>query len=624
MYVVVDLEWDENADNKKLLVLGYNGVAYAWNKIPPEVFDGLADPDIDKIVFTKADHRWMEEHDLPWDGEIIDVQTMAWCYDERTPLDLDWCIKNYLGVNPDKRLWRKNGLVMFRQDDGESVLIGDAPIDQLCAYNERDLLYTEQLYFELERRLEATGQLEYWETRHKPFTKVLLDMEMNGLPIDLKATKEMADEVRHNMEDQTVRLKMSAGLPDEFNLGSRDQLANFLYTKKFDFYTRIKVSKETMETLKEGEWPPEIPKNFDIERLGRDYIHGKYELDGLGLKAKVKAPKCAAKKCAHESPEDCLPSVSSKVLKVHYGDNVWVEGLIAYRLLDKANQFLTVWLDVNVGGRIYARFNQTGTATGRLSSSDPNLQNIPSRGDLGSRIRGLFTAPEGRVLVNGDFSQIEPRLMAHFSGDPEMMRVFENGLDLYEEATIGVLGRRYPKGTPERQLIRTCFLAMGYGAQPPKIRNNLAEEGFRFPLWKVESAYNDLVNLYKVFWEWKDRTVEQAKEIRYVETIAGHRRHLDFLGENGWKAERQAVNSKVQGSAADIVQETMILSARTFPHWKMIAAVHDEIMFEVGIDEVTSKDISTLRRIAETGHGFLLNVPLVFEPKVVRKWSEAK
>lgn len=619
---VLDLEWDPNNGDAPL-VLGWRGAAFPFNEVPSEVFADLRDSDIPKIVFTKADHRYLLERGFVVEGDIIDVQTMAWCYDETTDLSLDACVKRYLDVDPDKRISRDKGQVMFRNDDGTIVPIGEADMKSLLKYNERDLYYTRKLFDELMNRLDQTGMLDYWYKMQRPLSKVLLDMELNGLPINVEKTDAFQAEIAALHEHLGATLKEQGGLPEEFNLNSRDQLANFLYKRAFLFPTRIKLSKEDMAQVKEGEWPKSIPTTFAIEKIGRDYVHGEYDLKGLGLKPKVKAPKCAAKECNHK-PGECLPSVSSKTLKVHY-DHPWVDTLIDYRMYDKALQFVSVWLDVEKDGRLHTHFKQTGTATGRLSSSDPvNLQNIPSRGELGPRIRHLFEAPEGKVFVNGDFSQIEPRLMAHFSGDVEMRRVFYNGLDLYEEATVGVLGERYPKGTPERQLIRTCFLAMGYGAQPPKIRSNLAEEGFKFPLKKVETAYNDLIALYQGFWDWKEGVVLQAKEDRYVETIAGHRRHLDFRGGNGWKAERQAVNSIIQGSAADITAKTMVMAAKTLPSWKMILQVHDEIMFEVDKDMLHHADVQLFQSIAEEGHGFKLSVPIVFKPQIAASWGDAK
>lgn len=625
--IVVDLEWDGNDPDKRLMVVGIGNKAYACDSVGniPLEAQSLLLQDTDKITFTKEDHRMLARLHYGVGGNIIDVQTMAWCYDETTPLSLDWCSKHYCGHDPDKRLVRNKGKIWFRCNDGGLVLVGDAPIEELMEYNQRDLEATANLANELERRLRSTGMFDYWEKKHKPLSPVLLQMELNGLPIDIDAAKELGGELTSKAAELDSELRAEAYLPDEFNLNSKDQIALLLFTRDFTLPGRIRVTKEEMKTLKEGTLLKRIPLNFDIQKLGRDYITGEFDLHGFGMKPKIKAPKCKEKTCGHPLGE-CKPSVASKTLKVYHSDNPWVERLIDYRMYDKALQFVAVWLRENVDGRLYTHFKQTGTATGRLSSSDPvNLQNIPSRGELGPSIRGLFRAPEGFVFVNGDYSQIEPRLMAHFSEDKEMIRVFEAGLDLYEEATVSILGIRYPKGTPERQLIRTCFLAMGYGAQPPKIRSNLAEEGFRFSLAKVEKAHSDMINLYNGFWDWKDECVEEARENRYVTTIGGHRRHLAFGGGGSWKAERQAVNTMMQGSAADIINDTMVLCSTQMPSfWNLILQVHDELMWQVSANLIVPDDLSKLRWLAEEGHGYVLKVPIVFKPQVAATWAEAK
>lgn len=619
---VVDLEWDGNTLSRDLLVLGIDGLA-----IPAEHIEhhhkNILGSNTTKLVFTKEDHRWLLEHGFTVRGDIIDVQAMAWCYDERTPLTLDWCVKNYLNRDPDKRLFRKGGKVMFRCDDGEEVLMADAPWDQLAAYNVRDQHNTRDLYWELLDRLTQVGLRDYWYSMHKSFSQVLLKMEMNGLPYDLEAGQELGDELREELDQLHNVLLLEGGLPSEFNMRSRDQIAQYLFTDTFTLKSKVKLPKEEMAKVKKGQWPKGLDTSFNVEKLGREYVHGFYDVPGRDLRAKVKAPKCQAKACGHPRGE-CLPSVSTKTLKVYHGEDPWVQMFVDYKLNDKALQYVDSWAKAQRGGRLYTHFKQTGTATGRLSSSDPvNLQNIPSKGKLGKRIRGLFRAPDGKIFVDGDYSQIEPRLMAHFSGDPEMTRVFEEGLDLYEEATVSILGKRYPKGSPERQLVKGCFLAMGYEAQPPKIRSNLAEQGFRFPLAAVETAHTDMINLYSVFWDWKESIRDLARELGYITTISGHRRHLDFSGEGAWKAERQAVNSMIQGSAADIVQSLMIKCDRELPtYWKMVLQVHDELLFEVPEFLLRPEHIHDLKAMAESV--VKLDVPIIFEPMIVRSWGETK
>lgn len=617
---VLDLEWDPVTGG--LLVLGYDETAYQANRIPQAVHNDLANPNVASITFTKADHRWLREHNWLIKGPLIDVQTMCWAYDERTPLDLDWCVKNYLGYDPDKRIAKVKGAVCFRKDNGEYVPLVDAPIHELMEYNRRDLQATRELYAEMTRRMKLAGVYDYWKEFHQPLSEVLLDMEMNGLPLDLDRTVHMQRRLDTRTRLYERKLQKDGGLPDEFNLNSRDQIAEFLFRKEFELPSRIRVQKSEMAELKEGAWPKVIPTLFDIRKLGRDYVHGAYELRGLGLKPKSRAPGCAQGTCKHAEDEH-VPSTSTKTLKVEHGENPWVSTYCEFRATGKALQFLDKWLEVQKDGRIRTHFNQTGTATGRLSSSDPiNLQNIPGRGKLGQEIRGLFRAPEGTVFVNGDYSQIEPRLMAHFSGDVELMSIFEKGLDLYDTTGRTLLGSQY--GAPERQLVKGCFLAMGYGAQPKKIRAVLAEQGFFFPVVEVQNVMAGLEDLYDGFFVWKRVCIAGARAKGYVETLGGHRRHLDFGGGQSWKAELQAVNSKIQGSAADIMDSLLVMVSDVLPHWRPILQVHDEAMYEV--DQVhdfeANHELKVFKDVAEQGHGFKLQVPLVFEPKVIKSWGD--
>jgi DNA polymerase I-like protein with 3'-5' exonuclease and polymerase domains len=623
---ILDLEWDpDNGDN--LLVVGWKDTAYpVWN-VPEGVWDELADPSVLKIAFTKADHRIINnttDHEIA--GPFHDIQTMAWAIDERTDLDLAFVSQHYGAIPKDERLQKVKGRVHFLRDDGILVPIGEAPMDQLLAYNRQDLVSEGSLYEILELKLKQAGLYDYWLEKIVPYSRVLVRMEANGLPLNLFRTRVEQKNVGGDAAARAVELRSDAGLPADFNLNSPTQMQDFLFTKEFDWPTRIKVDRDTMALLKQGQWPDGFPKNLDITKLGRDYVHGTYRLAGLGLRPVLKVPKCAEHKCGHWDESNCLPSTSAKELRVNHFENPWVQKYCEYAKVAKALQFLDTWLEEERGGRIYARFNQTGTATGRLSSSDPNLQQVPSRGDLGKRFRALFRAPAGRAFVHGDFSQIEPRLMAHFSQDPYMLGVFRDGKDLYEEMTVEVLGDRYPKGTPERQLIRTCYLALGYGAKEKKISRNLAEEGFYVPMPKVKSAYRGIIELCHVFWDWKEEHIKLTESLGYVETLGGHRRHISWVDpQMRWKSENQAVNTLMQGSAADITTGAMVLVDENLPVLEPIAAVHDEALWE--IDEPTRDEetyiLSIVRDCAEHGHGYKLDgVDIVFEPSIIHSWDE--
>lgn len=627
---VLDLEWDANSPGDPLLLIGWGGDTFSPEQLDSaygrRMLEELADPEIAKVVFTKADHRWLLAHGYKVGGTAIDVQVMAWLVDERTSLDLEYVVRRYVGEDMDKRLVRTGGKVLFRTDSGEFVPIGEAPLDQLRRYNREDQEKTGAAALVLVEELEKQGQLDRWIDMHVPYTGVLVGMEAVGLPIDTLRARLEAKKLRRDLEKRRVRLLSIAGLPAEFNLRSKDQLARYLFLREFEWETRIAPPKEDMARVRAGEWPTALPTSFEVSKVGRVYIYGHYRFAGLGLRAVAKAPKCQRGICGHLEEDQHLPSVSAKTLKVYHGGNSWVGSLLEYRLRDKALQFLDVWVEEQRGGRIYARFNQTGTATGRLSSSGPNLQQVPSRGELGPRLRALFRPPHGRVFVHADFAQIEPRLMAHFSQDPVLLDIFKRGVDIYEETTLPILGQRYSRGTPERKLVQTCFLAMGYGALVDKIRRTLAEEGFRFSRSQVKTAYDGIIDLYRVFWEWKDEAIDEGERLGYVETIAGHRRHIDWVvPDMRWKAENQTVNSKIQGSAAEIVEGTMLVVARELPQVQLVLAVHDELLGELDAEDADEGVLEAFRDAGERGHGFVLDgVKLKFEPRFITNWAEGK
>jgi DNA polymerase I-like protein with 3'-5' exonuclease and polymerase domains len=631
---VLDLEWDGNEPSHPLLLIGWRGVAYTEAEaLAGNVFQELRDPAITKVAFTKGDHRELIEHGYEVQGPFHDVQVMAWTYDERTDLNLASVVEMYAGIQLDKRLRRVGGRILFTRDDGIMVPIAEAPLDQLRRYNEGDLMGTEAAYLALLDRLKRSGRYDHWLTRNAPYSDVLLRMELAGLPIDVWRTKLLRKELREQVASENLWLHLDGNLPEEFNLASKDQLVNYLFTEEFEWPTRYRLDKETMRAVKkDGVWPGELPADFEPTKIGREYITGFRRLKGRGLIAHKMTPKCENWKygppegCNHEDQGDCIPSASAKVLRVYNGDDPWVAAFCDCAVKTKALQFLETWLEEVKDGRIHAQFVQTGTDTGRLSSRDPNLQQVPGRGELGKKFRTLFRPPKGWVFLHADFAQIEPRIGAHFSQDPFLLDVFARGLDLYEELTLAVLGDRYPKGTPERQLVRQNYLALSYGAKAAKVRMQLAEEGFRFPLRKVEKVRDGVIETCQGFWDWKDICIAESEERGWIETIGGHRRHIGWVDQDmRWKAENQSVASKIQGSAADITQGTMMVISETLPEVRLVAAVHDELLADLYVVDATERVRAAFQAAGETGHGFVLdNVKLEFEAKYVYNWAEAK
>lgn len=365
-----------------------------------------------------------------------------------------------------------------------------------------------------------------------------------------------------------------------------------------------------------------LPDGFTIDNVGRLKVHGRWTLKGLGLTAGI------------PTPSGDRPSTSSPALLTNLSTatHPWVTDLLRYRKMTKVlTTYLRRFPEVAVEGRVYGRFNQTGTVTGRLSSSQPNLQNIPAHGELGPRVRNLFRAQEGTTLLVGDYSQLEPRLMAHFSQDPFLLDVYRHGKDIYREFAGVIWGIPADEVSDEqRGIAKTYVLALGYGAGIKKLQQILTINGYPIPLRDVEWQFGNLREAVVVFFRWRDAVIRRAQREGYVQTIAGqHRRLSAQFKSTTWKArgygERQAVNAIIQGSAGDVVRRTMMEFDRHEPDLRLLAQVHDELVWE--FDEGFPMDEEYLQSIAtraQNAHGFNLSVPLVFEPHVGATWYEAK
>jgi DNA polymerase-1 len=326
------------------------------------------------------------------------------------------------------------------------------------------------------------------------------------------------------------------------------------------------------------------------------------------------------------------PSTASpELLYMHAGDP-WVHKLcLQYRKLNTLlTTFLTRWPEQAEGGRLYGRFNQTGTVTGRLSSSGPNLQNVPARGERGKQIRGLFRPPEDHLLVVGDYDQLEMRLMAHFSEDRNLTRIFKDGLDPHLITAQGIFGQDIDPDGDERGIGKTLNFAMGYGAGPKKVAQVLSLAGYPTTKEVAVGYLAEMSRHYRGFFAWKKHVMEKAKRTGNVATIGGNRRRLRsaFKDTANWKlvgyGERQAVNAIIQGSAADIIRRVMVAMDKQFPELELLAQVHDELVWLVWRSLWNQEVADEMQRAAEKWHDFDLKVPLMFEPHAGDSWASAK
>jgi len=402
------------------------------------------------------------------------------------------------------------------------------------------------------------------ETIEMPLMPVLVDMEARGVCLDLTRLGEISRAFAGELTALERAIYHAAGT--DFNINSTPQLRQVLFEKH-----QLPVIKKT----KTG-------PSTDYEVLE--------QLAAMG----------------HEVPRLLIEYRELSKLKSTYVDAL--PGFIH-----------------PVTGRIHTSFNQTGAATGRLSSSDPNLQNIPVRTPRGEAIRRAFVAPPGAMLLTADYSQIELRLLAHLSGDPAFVAAFEQGGDIHRQTAAIIFGVAHDQVTPDmRARAKTINFATIYGQGAFALSRQLGitqDDAKRF----IEQYFTRFAGVRA----WLDRTVAEAREKGYVETLFGRRRYIPELKDRNYNirafGERTATNSPLQGSAADLIKIAMIGIAGALKERglasRMILQVHDELVLEVpdGEQEAATK---LVKRHMEGAAA--LRVPLVVSLGLGRNWVDAK
>lgn len=665
----LDLETFGNGHDGILLCLGWDGKVYRADEVPDHVWEELADPAIAKVTHTDYDHLWLKKHDIEVNGPHIDTRVLAWMVDENSEdFSLGGLIPKYLDVDPDKRLKRVGNSVKFQTDDGRLIPLEDFALSlehgglelewaELLFYCERDIVYTQRLAEVLLGILKRHNLYDLWKKTEVPFSEVLVEMQSNGLPIDLDEAKSLVARFHEEAQEQESALHADIGY--SFNLGSWQQLMEVLYEKVWyqgeriehgldlrkpgwvnDRYEVLKtlgepVTKKALtednaafEAWKQDQVASVTPRGFEVQKVTPQAIAGVWTRKGLGLKRPRKH-----KNAKTEAATD------SKVLRKNFPDNDFVLDLLAWRKKAKAASYIDSYFDFTHQGRLYGQFNRCGTVTGRLSASNPNLMNIPSRGPMGAAIRGLFKGPG---LIVGDHSQLEVRLLAHFSQDPRLLDIYRNGKDIYCEVGSTIFGHKVEKGTVERDIVaKTVVLGDQYGAGPDGLQTQLfvlahmvgAElDRSAYDLDRMRELQNELHSFFHVATDWKQRVIDQARDTGYVMTIGGRVRRIDQSQRRTWRndfttrEDRQAVNSIIQGSAADILQKNMLDIHRQVPEVRLLCQVHDELVLQVKdymLPHLADAEahLKHLQGLCEAP-GWVLNCPLRFVPALVDTWAE--
>jgi DNA polymerase-1 len=422
---------------------------------------------------------------------------------------------------------------------------------------------TGRLATTLRKDIEQEDLLKLYDQIDLPLVPVLTRMEQAGVAIDRGALDRMSERLKREMDAKAGEIYQCCGL--EFNINSPKQLGDVLFNQL------------------------NLPKPVKYGK-GRTVSTAVDVLESLAAN--------------HQAPKLVLEYRQLAKLKSTY-----VDALPA--LLNHGT------------GRLHTTFDQTGTATGRLSSANPNLQNIPIRTELGREIRAAFTAAEGCVLLAADYSQIELRLLAHFSRDPLLLEAFRRGEDIHTLTASQVFGVPPLLVTPEhRRQAKVVNFGIVYGLSAFGLSQNLAIETSEAK--KFIDAYFDK---YRGVREFIDRTIEETRRDGKVKTLFGRVRPIPDINSKNYNlrgfAERTAVNTPLQGTAADLIKLAMIridaaMRERSLRS-KMTLQVHDELVFEVPEPELDSTR-TLVREQMENVHP--LSVPLLVEIGVGRNWRD--
>ena len=417
-----------------------------------------------------------------------------------------------------------------------------------------------------EQRMEKDGLLELFRRLEMPLLPVLAGMEQSGVAIDAAAFRAFLDDVQGRLDQLTAHVYELAGT--QFNIRSAQQLGDVLF-------------------------------------------------NGLGLPAPRKTKGGQA-------------STSQQTLEKLAGQHPVVDSILQYRKLEKMR---STYLDplprlVDPQGRIHTTFNQKATATGRLSSSNPNLQNIPVRGPLGKRMRSCFIAGPGRLLVSADYSQVELRVLAHVSQDPALLEAFRNGEDIHARTAALVYDLPPDQVSPDqRRNAKTINFGLIYGmgaqklAQELKISTTQAKDFI--------ARYFERLQGLKEFYEGVEAS---ARKHGFVTTLGGRRRLLPDInsasGQAAALARRQAINTVIQGSAADIIKLAMLAVARDERlrelDARLLLQVHDELLLEVPADAAEEAGALVARLMQDVcPAGRELSVPLLVDWGTGHDWGAA-
>ncbi|MFH0950853.1 MAG: DNA polymerase I [bacterium] len=537
-------------------------------------------------AMATASHPWLKKLATIFQDESIkkfghnlkfDVKVLASCGLVVNGLAFDTMVASYL-LNPGNRQHNLDslafielGFVKISKDEllgkgRQKTSFAQVPVNKLMLYSCEDADFTQRLVNKLSMQLNKENLDKLFANMEMPLVGVLARMETNGIKIDAKYFAELDKKIDQRIKVLQKKIWVMAG--GQFNIASVQQLREVLFHK-------LQIATAGLVKTKTG-------ISTGADELAK--LQGAHPIIDLILEYRELAK---------------LSSTYVKALPL---------------LINK------------VTGRVHTSYNQTVTATGRLSSTNPNLQNIPVRSDLAQEIRRGFVASRGCQLVALDYSQIELRLVAHMSGDPKMIKAFKNNEDIHRATAAEINKVKLLEVTKDmRRKAKAVNFGILYGQGPHGLA---AGTGLSFV--EAKDFIDNYFAIYKKVKEYIDRTIVQARGNGYVETLFHRRRYLGDINSSmamvRKSAERMAVNTPLQGTAADMIKVAMIkidklLQTKYADQVKMVLQVHDELVFEID-NGVINKVVPTLRQIM--ANVIKLDVPILVDAKAGKNWLQMK
>jgi len=446
----------------------------------------------------------------------------------------------------------------------KQIPFSEVSIEVASEYASEDADISLKLYEHIEPLVQKETKLaKLYSEIEGPLIYTLGDIERNGVLIDSEKLNEQSKELEAKILKLEQKVQKSAG--EDFNLGSPKQLQEILYEK-------------------------------------------------LGLPVIKKTPKGQ-------------PSTAESVLQELSMDFPIVQDILSYRAISKLKSTYTDKLPKMVNsntGRVHTSYHQAVTATGRLSSSDPNLQNIPIRSEEGRRIREAFIAPDGYKILAADYSQIELRIMAHLSRDQGLMDAFAKGQDIHQATAAEIFSTNIDEVTAnQRRSAKAINFGLIYGMSAFGLSKQL-----QITRAEAQNYIEQYFDRYPQVKHYMDETKQSAKKMGYVETVFGRRLYLADIESSNYQrrqyAERSAINAPMQGTAADLIKMAMILLHQKIREEsfeaKIIMQVHDELVIEVNenqSDELSEITTSVMSEISK------LDVDLKVDADIGNNWDEA-